>query len=247
MLIHKNGMVSIGPHILVNGDARDHELIRRLVGDKRISLVACDVPYGIGVVESKVGFVKIKKNKVIANDQLQSEEMYRKFTKDWIEAVKPFLARKNSFYIFNSDKMIFALREGMKDADVKFAQLLIWIKNQAVMGRLDYLPQHELIAYGWHGTHQFVKSQDKNLIFYPRPSKSPFHSTTKPVGLIRRLILNSSKIGDYVYDGFIGSGTTGLACQQTLRKCLMVDLDLEYCQTTIDRFEKNFGIKAKKL
>lgn len=247
MLIRKNDIVTIGPHLLANGDARDSELIKRLVGDKKISLVVNDVPYGSGMVESKEGFIKIRKNKIIANDQLQNEATYRKFTKDWIEAVKPFLARKNSFYIFNSDKMLFALRDGMLDAGVKFAQFLIWIKNQAVMGRLDYLPQHELITYGWFGTHQFNKSQDKSLIYYPRPSKSPLHPTMKPVGLIRRLILNSSKIGEYVYDGFAGSGTAGIACQQTLRKCLMVELDPEYCQTIIERFEKTFGIKAKKL
>lgn len=247
MLIHKNNIVQIGPHLLANGDARDPLLMKRLIGDKTISLVICDVPYGVGLVETKAGFSQLKKNKIIANDQLQSEETYRKFTSDWIETIKPFLAKKNSFYIFNSDKMLFALRDGMKDADVKFAQLLIWIKNHAVMGRLDYLPQHELIAYGWFGTHKFVKSQDKSLIFYPRPNSSPLHPTMKPVGLIRRLILNSSKIGDYVYDGFSGSGTVGIACHQTLRKCLMVELDLEYCQTIIDRFEKFSGIKAKKL
>jgi len=246
MLIQNNGIVSIGPHLLANGDARDPDLIKRLVGDRRINLVICDVPYGVGLIETKEGFSQLSKNKIIVNDQIQTAEIYRKFTKCWIEAIKPFLAQKNSFYIFNSDKMLFALHDGMQDAGVKFAQLLIWIKNQAVMGRLDYLPQHELIAYGWLGTHQFNKSQDKSLIFYPRPSKSPLHPTMKPVGLIRRLILNSSKIGDYVYDGFVGSGTTGVACQQTLRKCLMVELDTEYCQTIIDRFEKTFGIKAKK-
>jgi len=64
--------------------------------------------------------------------------------------------------------------------------------------------------------------------------------------LIRRLILNSTRIGDVVFDGFLGSGTTLLACEQTKRICIGVELDPEYCQTIIARFEKLSGIKAQR-
>jgi DNA modification methylase len=81
----------------------------------------------------------------------------------------------------------------------------------------------------------------------PKPNKSPLHTTTKPLDLIRRLILNSTRIGDIVFDGFLGSGTTLLACEQTKRICIGVELDPEYCQTIIDRFEKLTGCAAKKI
>ena len=123
--------------------------------------------------------------------------------------------------------MLFAMREGIIEAGFKFSQLLVWIKNNAPIGRLDYLPQFELIGYGWLGTHAFQKSQDKSVIFYPKPSKNPLHPTQKPVGLLRRLVLNSSRINDYVYDPFAGSGTLGIACEQTKRICI-VELDFLY-------------------
>ena len=143
--------------------------------------------------------------------------------------------------------MLFALRDGMHEAGIKFAQLLIWVKTHAVIGRMDYAPQHELIAYGWHGTHEFLKSKDKSVLVCPRPNKSKMHPSTKPIELIRRLVLNSTRIGDVVFDGFLGSGTTLLACEQTKRICIGVEMDTEYCQTIIDRFEKLTNIKAKKL
>jgi DNA modification methylase len=59
--------------------------------------------------------------------------------------------------------------------------------------------------------------------------------------------LNSSSIDSFVYDHFGGSGSTIIACEQTKRKCLMVEMDIEYCQTIISRYEKLTGIKAKKL
>jgi len=236
----------LGEHLLICGDSRDKEVVANFLKGRKIKSVVTDPPYGVAVAESKEGFRTLVKNKPIANDQLQSDEEYRKFTRKWIEAVKPQLTRKNSFYIFNADKMIFALREGMRDADIKFGQLLIWVKTHAVVGRMDYAPQHELIAYGWYGVHEFLKPKDKSVIVFPKPNKSPYHPTTKPIGLIRRLILNSTHIGDVVYDGFLGSGTILLACEQTKRVCVGVEIDPEYCQTIIDRFHKITGLIAQK-
>jgi DNA modification methylase len=237
----------LGPHLLLCADSRNKDMVVRLVGDLKIKAVISDPPYGVAVTESKEGFQTLAKNKPILNDHLQSDQEYRAFTRDWIEAIRPHLERKNSFYVFNADKMVFALREGMLDAGVKFGQLLIWVKTHAVIGRMDYAPQHELIAYGWHGTHEFLKSKDKSVLICPKPQKSAMHPSTKPIGLIRRLVLNSTRVGDVVFDGFLGSGTTLLACEQTKRVCVGVEMDAEYCQTTLDRFEKLTGIKPEKI
>lgn len=237
----------LGPHLLLCADSRNKDMIARLVGDLKIKAVISDPPYGVAVAESKEGFQTLAKNKPILNDHLQSDQEYRAFTRDWIEAIRPHLERKNSFHIFNSDKMVFALRDGMLDAGLKFGQLLIWVKTHAVIGRMDYAPQHELIAYGWHGTHEFLKSKDKSVLVCPKPQKSAMHPSTKPIDLVRRLVLNSTRIGDTVFDGFLGSGTTLLACEQTKRICVGVEMDIEYCQTTLDRFEKLAGIKPEKI
>ncbi|MCL5071026.1 MAG: site-specific DNA-methyltransferase [Actinobacteria bacterium] len=234
---------NLGRHRLACGDCRDGKLVKELIGTAKIKLIIADPPYGVSYVEGKTGFVKIKKNIPIVNDNLISEESYREFTKGWLGAAVPYMAAKNSCYIFNSDKMIFALRDGMKDCNFRLAQILIWIKNNQVMGRRDYLARHELIAYGWHGTHQFYKSKDTSVLFYPKPNASPLHPTTKPLGLIRRLILNSTKIGDIVFDPFIGSGTTLIACEQTGRKCIAIEIDSGYCNTIIARFNKLTGSK----
>lgn len=237
----------LGDHRLAYGDARNKHLVAKLIGKERVSLVCCDVPYAVGVVESKRGFKTLAKNKIIENDHLQSDEEYKTFNREWLNTIRPFLARRNAAYVFNADKMVWSLRDGMIDAGFKVAQLLVWVKSQAVIGRLDYAPQHELILYGWHGTHQFRRSKDKSVLFYPRPLKSPLHPTTKPIGLIRRLILNSSEMGDAVYDGFLGSGTTLLACEQTKRRCFAVEIDSEYCLTAIRQWERLTGLKAKRL
>lgn len=237
----------LGQHRLACGDASDPELIKRLVSSEKIQIILIDPPYSVEVVQSKRWLKQGNEHKVISNDGLVSDEAYRTFTAGWLSAVKPHLASKNSLYIFNSDKMLLPTVQALKSSGGKFAQLLIWAKTQAVVGRLDYLPQHELIIYGWFGAHKFHKSKDKSLLVYTKPTKSKLHPTMKPLGLLRRLILNSSNVGDVVYDGFVGSGSTLLACEQTNRRCLAVELDPEYCQTVISRWEKLTGKKAKVL
>jgi DNA modification methylase len=246
-LVKPGTIWQLGEHRLAYGDSRDKNLIARLMAGNKINLVCCDIPYSTAAVESKQGFKTLFKNKVIANDHLQTHEEYKKFNTEWLEAIIPYLASKNSAYIFNADKMLFSLRDALIGTGFKISQLLIWVKSQPVIGRLDYAPQHELILYSWHGTHKFRKSKDKSVLFYPRPTKNTWHPTTKPIGLIRRLILNSSSIGDTVYDGFVGSGTCLLACEQIKRRCFAVELDLEYCLTTIKRFELLTNTKAKVL
>jgi DNA modification methylase len=237
----------LGDHRLACGSSSDTALLQKLIGDEHINLVLCDPPFGVKVVQSKEYLGKPPAHKAIINDDIENEEEYRAFTETWLNAMKPYLAPKNSLYVFNSDKMLIPTVQAVKATGGKFAQLLIWAKTQAVVGRLDYLPQHELIIYSWYGTHKFHKSKDKSILVYPKPNKSKLHPTMKPVGLLRRLILNSTSIGDTVFDGFLGVGSSLLACEQTHRKCIGVEIDLDYCTTIVARWEKLTNKKAVKL
>lgn len=244
--IKSGDVFEIGRHRLLCGDAADTNAVSRLVGKDKIKLLLIDPPYGESYVETKVGFSVAKGRKPIANDGINSEKTYRDFTKGWFAAVKPHLERKNAFYVFN-EKMLFALKDGIQDAGGHVSQLLVWVKTQSVIGRMDYLLQHEHIVYGWAGTHEFMKGKDKSILVCPKPASSKLHPTMKPIPLLRRLILNSTRIGDIVYDPFAGSGSTGIAAEQAGRRTFMIELDPDYCGVIIERFEKTFGIKAKRL
>lgn len=236
--IKRGDLYQLGNHRILCADSTSPEAVKALIQQQNIDLVLTDPPYGVSYVESKQHFNLLSKSKAITNDQEQTEAQYQAFSEQWLDAILPYLAKRNSFYIFNSDKMLFALRKAMDAQNIKFSQLLIWIKQQAVVGRLDYLPQHELIIYGWYGTHRFQKSKDKSVLFCPKPNRSTFHPTTKPVSILRRLILNSTNVGNTVYEPFLGSGSTLLGAEQTKRRCLGIEIDEEYCATIIRRWEQ---------
>lgn len=239
----------LGNHILGCGSSTEKEFVKKVIGDRKIRCILTDPPYGVAYVEGKKDFSKLGAENVkeIMNDHLQTDVEYRKFTKEWLEAVVPFLESYNAAYIFNSDLMYPALRAGMEAAGFYYSQGLVWIKNSVVIGRKDYLPQHELVAYGWYGRHKFERPKAKSILLYPKPSKSKLHPTMKPVGLLRKLIPNSTKAGEWIYDPFGGSGSTLIACEHLGRKCVMNELDPQYCSTIIGRWEKLTNRMAAKI
>ena len=73
------------------------------------------------------------------------------------------------------------------------------------------------------------------------------HATPKPIALCARAIKSSAREGETVLDLFGGSGSTLIACEQTNRRCLMMELDPKYCDVIIKRWETLTGKKAVKI
>jgi DNA modification methylase len=249
MKVNKGNIFKIGNHTVACGDSTDKVFVAKVIGKNKIRAIVTDPPYGVAYLENKKDFVSlgVKSDKIIANDHLQSETEYSEFTQKYLEAITPFLESYNACYIFNADLMYSALRAGMKNSGYYYSQMLIWIKNQPVMGRKDYLSQYELIAYGWFGKHKLERSKDKSVLFYPRPNKSKLHPTMKPVGLLRRIIPDNTKLGEIVYDPFLGSGSTAIACEHLGRRCIGIELDEKYVEIILNRLEKLTGKKAEKI
>jgi DNA modification methylase len=248
-LIQQGDIYKLGEHIVACGDSLDKVFVDKVIGGRKIRCILSDIPYAVAYVENKRDFNKLGVNtdKPIIGDQLQTDEEYALFNKTWLEAAIPHLESYNACYIFNGDMMYPALRTGMKQAGFYYSQMIIWLKNHVVLGRKDYLPMFELIAYGWYGRHKMERSKAKSVIYHPKPAKSKLHPTQKPVGLLRKLIPNSTKIGEWIYDPFLGSGGTCIAAEHLGRKCIGIDLDPEYISTSIARWEKLTGKKAEKL
>ena len=254
MQVKQGNIFQLGDHRIACGRAEDKELVKKLIGGDKIRLICSDPPYGCAFVQNKDwlglrGFESkhFQKYSKIEGDHLQSENEYSQFTKSWLDAAVPYLDNKNAFYIFNSDLMICALKKGIAEAGGYNSQMVIWVKNSSVLGRKDYNPQHELIQYGWFGSHKFERSKARSVIFCPKPNRSTIHPTMKPPELLRKLILNSTKVNEIVYDPFLGSSSTLIACEQVKRKCLGIEVSEDYVEKSIQRWEKLTSSTARKI
>ncbi len=241
----------LGRHRLLQGDATKREDLERLFGSDKATLVLTDPPYGVDYVDGKREFLDAINQggtqKFIPIKGDSGADDYHRFSQDWLSAAKPFLAPKNAFYIFNGDTKLRELLNALHDTGYTKSGLLIWLKDRFVVGRKDYHPQHELIVYGWHGTHAFYGSRDKTALFYPKPRKNALHPTMKPPALLRRLLYHSTRPNDIVLDPFAGSGSTLIACEHLGRSCYALELEEAYCEAIIARWEKLTGEKAEKV
>ena len=70
------------------------------------------------------------------------------------------------------------------------------------------------------------------------------HPTQKPVALMRRPILNHAKLGELVYEPFLGSGTTLAAAELTERVCCGLELDPKYVDVVVERWQRLTGLEA---
>jgi len=86
-----------------------------------------------------------------------------------------------------------------------------------------------------------------DVIHVDRAAVNELHPTTKPIPLITPMIINSSQQGDIVLDPFGGSGSTLIACEETGRRCYMLELDPHYIDVIIERWEKHTGRKSKLI
>lgn len=145
------------------------------------------------------------------------------------------------------------------------------------MGRLDYDYKHEPIFYTWTKKHNFYggyqntviddtkpvdkmtkgelkdlvralqDKQETSVIYCDKPLRSELHPTMKPVKLVARFMINSSKKGDIVADIFGGSGTTLIAAEQLGRRARLMEIDPHYCDVIIGRWEEFTGRKAVRV
>ena len=243
----------IGPHRLLSGDSREKAAVGRLWahGGPKCRLVWTDPPYGIGYAHKNQFLNKGDRGnriqKEIANDHMTADETEAMFAAA-LAAVVPFCEPGAAIYATVPagplyTRFIAALEAG----GFSFKHGLVWVKNQFVIGMSDYHYRHEPVLYGWleNGSHYFLADRTQDSIFeIDKPHVSDLHPTCKPVELIARMIANSSRPSEVVYDPFCGSGSTILAAHQLGRIGYGCEIDPGYVAVTLERLA-TLGLRPK--
>jgi DNA modification methylase len=229
----------LGDHALLCGDSGDWAGVARafeVAGVPAADQLVTDPPYGVAY-GGKTG-------RTIANDQGLD---YRAFFGTFLRLAP--MAKKNTAYIFMSGQELHNLRLALDDAGFTWGDYLVWVKQQPVLGRKDHNAAHEFVAYAWKGSHKFYGQAGKasTVLSFDRPVASADHPTMKPTDLLVRLIRDGSAPGAVVYDPFLGSGSTLIACEMAGRRCVGIELEPMYCASTVRRWERFTGLSAVRL
>jgi DNA modification methylase len=217
---------SLGDHRLICGDCTDADVVARLMDGEMAVLTVTDPPYGINYQSNyrKTKFMRIQNDTAI--------------TRDWI----PIATQCTTGWI-----ILFCawqrLDEWLAVSEVigKLTNLLVWTKK-AAMGDLtgQFAPTFEVALAFARGAKLATGRRASAVFDVPIDASSKFmHPTQKPVQLFEQII--DALPAGVVYDPFLGSGTTLIACERLGRKCRAVEIAPGYVGVALERWAHMTG------
>ena len=231
---------TLGEHRLLVGDATDTDAVETLMAGDAADLVFTDLPYNCAYE----GYTKEKLT--IQNDDM-SPDQFDRFLRASFASLRTIVKAGASLYVCHSSYYQREFQNALEAASFQVRCQIIWAKNTFAWGFGRYKFQHEPIFYAhvaeqkdcWYGD----KSQS-TLWQEKKPAANRIHPTAKPVELIERALLNSSKAGDVVADLFGGSGSTLIACERRNRRARLMEIDPKYADCVVRRYQEYAGKKA---
>ncbi|WP_294906984.1 DNA methyltransferase [uncultured Ruminococcus sp.] len=232
--ITKQGDIWIlGRHKVICGDSTEPSTFEKLLSDTKVNLVCTDAPY----------FVALKnKSGTIANDNLDDKQAYEFLMKVFTN-FKNAMALDASIYEFYATMKTRVFYDAFEDAGFKVGAGLIWKKPRAPFMRTDWKFNMEPIIWGWRkdGKHIWYGDQKQTAVFEFDGIKDSEkdgcgHPSSKPVPLIAYLIKQCTQSNGLVLDGFLGSASTLMACDQLNRICYGVELEPKFVDVAVKRY-----------
>ena len=228
----------LGRHRVICGDSTKPETYALLLGDTKVNLVCTDPPYLVKL-ESTSGKIK--------NDDLDDEQGYV-FLKSAFECFREAMAKDASIYVFYATSKARVFHDAYEDAGFKVGAGLVWKKDRLVLTRTDWKYIHEPIIWGWRkdGKHIWYGDQKQRTVFeFDRIKNSKEdgcgHPSSKPVPLIAYLIKQCTMTNGVVLDGFLGSASTLIACEQLNRTCYGIELEPKFVDVAVQRYIAQVG------
>lgn len=237
---------ALGRHRLIVGDSTDEATVNRLFGKDAPTLCVTDPPYGVDynadwrnkAARTSPGM----KRSARSIGKVQNDNRA-----DWREAFALF--KGDVIYVWHAGKYAAVVAQSLTACDFEIFYQLIWAKPVHVIGRGDYHWQHEPCWYAVRKgkTHRWNGSRKETTLWQIEnmhrtqgnvDDGKTNHSTQKPVECMKRPMENNSKPGEFVYDPFVGSGTSIIAAEASGRNCLACELDPAYAQMAIERWQR---------
>ncbi len=223
----------LGRHTVICGDSTVPQTFENLLGDVKVNLVCTDAPY----------FVQLKnKSGTIANDNLSDKEAYE-FLMKVFGNFKNAMSKDASIYEFYATMKARVFYDAFEDAGFRVGAGLVWKKPRAPFMRTDWKFNMEPIIWGWRkdGKHVWYGDQKQTSVFefdgIKDSEKEGFgHPSSKPVPLIAYLIKQCTQTNGVVLDGFLGSASTLIACEEINRICYGVELEPKFVDVAVQRY-----------
>lgn len=212
-----------------NGDSL--ELLKN-VESNSVDLIVTDPPYDIKNTKAGGGS-QLARSMQVMNDQIRDANIVSGFDLKILDELCRINKGINMYFFCNKSQLPMYIKYFVEERGCSF-DLIKWVKTNAMPTYNNkYLSDTEYCFYARKKGYCNPENYQDASTLYQAPinakdKKLYGHPTIKPLDLVERLIKNSSKEGQIVCDPFMGSGTTGVACQNLNRSFLGFELSENY-------------------
>ena len=252
---------------ILNGDCVE-EL--KKIPDKSFDLIFADPPYNLQIGKklrrpdnSKVNGVKDKW------DQFKNFGQYDNFCKEWLSECKRVLKDNGSIWVIGSYHNIFRVGYHVQNLGYWILNDVIWKKNNPMPNfrGTRFTNAHETLIWAsknknskYTFNYQSLKCLNDDLQMRSdwtlpicngneriKKGGKKIHSTQKPESLLFRILLASTNKDDFIFDPFLGSGTTAVVAKKMGRKYFGIEKEEKYFKVAKKRLEKTIKIEDHYL
>lgn len=209
---------------LMQGDCLER---MKEISDGSVDMILTDPPFGMCFVSNRRK-LETKHKKITNDDNLD-------WLSEFVRQSHRISKNNTAHYVFCSFHYIDVFKQEFEKL-FKIKNILIWEKNNTGMGDLkaDFAPKYEMILFIQKGRRCIEGRRDPNILKFSK-TRNELHPTQKPVEILEYLLSKFSSSGDIVCDPFMGSGTTGVACVNTNRNFIGVEIDKAYFNIAKER------------
>jgi DNA modification methylase len=229
----------VGTHRLLCGDSTKREDVERVMEGEKAGMMVTDPPYGVeydptwrieAAEKGIIGFGTKRQGKVENDDRIDWTETYNLFGGDVV-------------YVWHASLMGLEVAKNLLDAGFILRSQIIWAKDSFSISRGHYHWQHESCFYAYRKgeTGHWIGDHSQSTLWKINKndgSDQETHGTQKPLECMARPIRNHDF--EIIYDPFLGSGTTMVACQNLGRKCRAIEISPNYCAVVLQRMKDAF-------
>lgn len=225
------------------------EIMPRL--NQKFDLIFADPPYRLsngGITCNSGKISSVNKGEWDKSNGIREDF---KFTYQWVKLCRDLLNPNGTIWISGTHHSIFQVGYALQSLGFKIMNEIIWYKPNAppnLVGKY-FAHSHESLIWAKKDAnaknnfnYELMKKWEDKISPKGKQMRSVWsipltplqeknfgrHPTQKPLELLRRIILSTSKEGDSILDPFMGSGTTGVIAKKFKRKFTGIEIEREF-------------------
>ena len=259
-IVKRGDIWQLGEHRVMCGDSTSSDDVEKLMNGEKADMVFTSPPYNgdtqVGFKQNKKGGMKTANLYINNKSDNKTSDEYLEFNSKIFNNIKT-IAADDLIILYNinynrksPDNYIDVINEGRKVFSL--VETIIWEKSMAISLAGNNLTRiFEFIFLFYNGkdkpkmnkkhTNECIKNLWKisNI-----GANSKTHKACFPIKLAEQAITIYAKENAFLYEPFLGSGSTLIAAEKLNRKCYGMELDEKYCDVIINRWEQFTGLKA---